>query len=51
MTLETTRNELADFSSKIAQGAEGIERPEPEDFEHIYRSRDGRSLYGNIYLS
>jgi len=37
MTLETTRNEVADdLEQGSSGGAEGIERPEPEDFEHIY---------------
>jgi RNA polymerase sigma-70 factor (ECF subfamily) len=37
MTLETTRNEVADVLEQGSSGgAEGIERPEPEDFEHIY---------------
>jgi RNA polymerase sigma-70 factor (ECF subfamily) len=37
MTLETTRNEVADdLEQGSSGGAERIERPEPEDFEHIY---------------
>jgi RNA polymerase sigma-70 factor (ECF subfamily) len=45
MTLETSWNKVADVLEQGSSGrAEGIERPEPEDFEHIYHLY-GRRVY------
>ena len=45
MTFETTWNEVADVIEQGSSGgAEGIERPDPEDFEHIYHLY-GRRVY------
>ena len=45
MTFETTWNEVADVIEQGSSGgAEGIERPDPVDFEHIYHLY-GRRVY------